>query len=45
MRMASYVITFHASPTMRKLILGARVAVRDEREAFLQSVRAELTGA
>lgn len=44
MRMASYVITFHASPTMRKLILGARVSVREEREAFLRAVRGEIAG-
>jgi AcrR family transcriptional regulator len=44
MRIASYAITFHASPTMRRLILGARVSLRDEREAFLRSVREEITG-
>lgn len=45
MRIASYAITFHASPTMRRYILGARVSMRDEREAFLQSVRLEISGA
>jgi AcrR family transcriptional regulator len=42
MRIASYAITFHASPTMRRYILGSRVSMRDEREAFLQSVRLEI---
>jgi AcrR family transcriptional regulator len=42
MRIASYAITFHASPTMRRLILGARVSVREEREAFLEAVRGEI---
>jgi AcrR family transcriptional regulator len=44
MRIASYAITFHASPTTRRLILGARVSMRDEREAFLRSVQCEITG-
>jgi AcrR family transcriptional regulator len=44
MRIASYAITYHASPTMRRLILGARVSARDERDAFLASVRAEISG-
>jgi AcrR family transcriptional regulator len=45
LRLASFAITFHASPTMRRYILGAQHSFRDEREAFLSSVRAELAGA
>jgi AcrR family transcriptional regulator len=42
LRLASFAITFHASPTMRRYILGAHCSFRDEREAFLASVRAEV---
>lgn len=43
-RLASYSITFHASPTMRSYILGAGYSERDEREAFLESIREEVGG-
>jgi AcrR family transcriptional regulator len=43
LRVASFAITFHASPTMRRYILGAHHSFPDEREAFLGSVRAEIT--
>jgi AcrR family transcriptional regulator len=42
-RLASYTITFHASPTMRTYILGRGYSERDEREAFLRSIREEIT--
>lgn len=44
LRLASFTVTFHASPTMRRYILGARYSAGDEREAFLQSIREEITG-
>jgi len=43
MRISSYVITFHAAPSMRQYILGPRVSLREEREAFLRTVRGEIT--
>jgi AcrR family transcriptional regulator len=43
-RLASFSITFHASPTMRRYILGADYSERDEREAFLRSIRDEVSG-
>ncbi len=43
LRLASFTITFHASPTMCRYILGARYSTREEREAFLQSIREEIT--
>lgn len=42
-RLASYSVTFHASPTMRRYILGAGYSERDEREAFLRSIRDEVS--
>jgi len=42
-RLASYTITFHASPTMRTYILGRGYSEPDEREAFLRSIREEIT--
>jgi AcrR family transcriptional regulator len=42
MHLASYVITFHAAPTMRRHVLGARCSVREERAAFLSWVRREV---
>jgi len=42
-RLASFTITFHASPTMRRYILGPSYSARDEREAFLRSIREEIT--
>ena len=42
-RLASFTITFHASPTMRTYILGRGYSARDEREAFLRSIREEIT--
>ncbi len=44
LRIASFAMTFHAAPNMRQYILGPRHSVRQEREAFLQQVRAELLG-
>lgn len=44
LRLSSYVITFHAAPSMRRYILGPALAISKEREAFLRSVRAEITG-
>jgi len=44
MRIASYAITFHAAPSMRQYIFGTRVSMREEREAFLRSVRGEIAG-
>jgi len=43
-RLASFTVTFHASPTMRRYILGPGYSARDEREAFLQSIREEIGG-
>ena len=43
-RLASFTITFHASPTMRRYILGPHYSAEEEREAFLQSIREEITG-
>lgn len=43
-RLASFTITFHASPSMRRQILGARFSAATEREAFLTSIREEVTG-
>lgn len=43
-RLASFTITFHASPTMRRYILGPGYSARDEREAFLVSIREEVSG-
>ena len=43
LRLASFTITFHASPTMCRYILGAQYSMREEREAFLQSIREEIT--
>jgi len=42
MRISSYAITFHAAPSMRQYILGARVSMREERDAFLRHVRGEV---
>lgn len=44
-RLASFTITFHASSTMRTYILGPDFSARDEREAFLESIRREITPA
>ncbi len=44
LRIASFAMTFHAAPNMRRYILGAHHSVRQERDAFLHSVRAELLG-
>ena len=41
-RLTSYTITFHASSTMRTYILGHDFSARDEREAFLDSIRHEI---
>ncbi len=43
-RLASFTITFHTSPSMRRQILGARFSAATEREAFLTSIREEITG-
>lgn len=43
-RLASFTVTFHASPTMRRYILGRGISARDEREAFLLSIREEISG-
>jgi hypothetical protein len=43
-RLASFTITFHASPTMRRYILGPHYSAEEEREAFLRSIREEITG-
>lgn len=43
LRIASFSITFHAAPTMRKYVLGDEYGLREERDAFLESVRAEIT--
>jgi hypothetical protein len=43
LRLASYTVTFHAAPSMRRYILGAHCSFREEREAFLATVRAEVT--
>jgi len=45
LRLATFVMTFHAAPTMRRYILGDACAVSDERDAFLESLRAEITPA
>ena len=42
MRISSYAITFHAAPSMRQYILGARLSMREERDAFLRHVRGEV---
>lgn len=42
-RLASFTITFHASPTMRRYILGAGHSANDERDAFLRSIRDEIS--
>ena len=42
-RLASFTITFHASPTMRRYILGPDYSAKEEREAFLRSLREEIT--
>ena len=42
MRISSYAITFHAAPSMRQYILGARISMREERDAFLRQVRGEV---
>ncbi len=44
LRIASFAMTFHAAPSMRHYILGPQCSVREERDAFLQSVRTELAG-
>jgi len=44
MHLSSYAITFHAAPSMRRHVLGARCSVREEREAFLLWVRSEVEG-
>jgi len=44
LRIASFAMTFHAAPNMRQYILGPRHSARQERDAFLQQVRAELLG-
>lgn len=41
-RIASFIITFHASPTMRRYILGPGYSAGKEREALLQSIRDEI---
>ncbi len=43
MRIATYAMTFHAAPSMRRYILGARYSAKDERAAFLSSVRDEIS--
>lgn len=43
LRIASFIITFHASPTMRRYILGPGYSAREEREALLQSIRDEIS--
>jgi AcrR family transcriptional regulator len=45
LRAAAFALTFHAAPSMRRYILGARCAARGERDAFLHSVRRELAAA
>lgn len=42
-RLASFTITFHASPTMRIYILGRGYSAHDQRDAFLYSIREEIT--
>jgi hypothetical protein len=43
LRLASYTVTFHAAPSMRRYIMGAHCSLREEREAFLATVRSEVT--
>ncbi len=43
LRLASFAMTFHAAPSMRQYMLGARASVRAERDAFLAWIRAEIT--
>ncbi len=42
-RLASFTITFHASSTMRTYILGPDFSVNEERQAFLCSIREQIT--
>jgi hypothetical protein len=42
LRVASLIVTFHASPTMRRYILGPNHSIPNEREALLQSIRDEV---
>lgn len=42
-RLASFIVTFHASSTMRRYILGPAYSEREERDAFLQSIRDEIS--
>jgi len=43
LRLATFVMTFHAAPSMRQSILGSGCSLEEERDAFLLSLRAELT--
>lgn len=42
-RLASFTITFHASPTMRTYILGRDFSPEEERENFLSGIREQIT--
>ena len=41
--LASSIITFHASPTMRRYILGSDYSAQEERDAFLRSIREKIS--
>jgi len=43
LRIASFAMTFHAAPSMPRSILGPDWSAQDERDAFLASVRMEIT--
>lgn len=43
LRLASLIVTFHASPTMRLYILGPEHSMHDEREALLEFIRGEVS--
>lgn len=45
LRIATFVMTLHAAPSIRHVILGADADLVDERAAFLRMVRADLTPA
>jgi AcrR family transcriptional regulator len=42
LRLATFTTMFHAAPAMRRSILGAQHSLREEREVFLTSLRAEV---
>ena len=41
--LASSIVTFHASPTMRRYILGSDYSAQEERDAFLRSIREKIS--